>query len=97
MSISFCIDLNQYALYRHIGSEKEPLKHRVDRSDIIACLSNLGYNNISEVGTTRLRYGVIPCLEETLTSATLGVPTDAFVAVKPLARHSSSLMIVFTF
>lgn len=97
MSTSFSIDLKQYTLYRAIGAEKELLKQRVDRSDVIACLSSLGYNNISEMGIVRTRFGVIPCLEETLTGVTLGIPTSAQVEVKAMGRNNNHLLFTFSF
>ena len=97
MSTSFSIDLKQYTLYRAIGTEKELLKQRVDRSDVIACLSGLGYNNISEMGIVRTRFGVIPCLEETLSGATLGIPTSAAVEVRALGRTNRQLLFTFSF
>lgn len=97
MSTSFSIDLKQYTLYRAIGSEKEMLKQRVDRSDVIACLASLGYHNISEVGVVRTRFGVIPCLDDTLAGATIGIPTNAVVEVKVMGRDSNQLLFTFSF
>lgn len=97
MSTSFSIDLNQYTLYRAIATEKRLLKQRVDRSDVIACLHNLGYHNISEIGVVRTRFGTIPCLDDTLAGATLGVPTSAVVDVKVMGRNSSHLLFTFSF
>lgn len=73
------------------------LKTRVDRSDVIACLNSLGYSNIAEQGMTRARFGIIPCLEDTLAGATLGIPSNAYVEVKALGRKSTHLLLTFTF
>ena len=97
MSKSFSVDLNQYTLYRPIGSDKKMLEGRVDRSDVVACLNDMGYNNISEVGVARARFGVIPFLEDSLAGATLGVPTNAYVDVKAMGRAGNQLLITFKF
>lgn len=97
MPRSFSIDCSQYTLYRHIGLGKEPLKTRVDRSDVIACLNSLGYANIPEQGIVRARYGTIPCLEDTLTAATLGIPSTAMVEVRVIGRRTTNLLLTFIF
>lgn len=97
MPKSFSIDLNSYHLYRHIGVDEKPLKQRVDRTDVIGVLNNLGYDNIQERGFSRTRFGIIPSLEDTLASWTLGIPTSAVVNVKGMGRKSHQLMITFTF
>lgn len=97
MPKSFSIDLNGYTLYRTIGNGENPLKGRVDRSDVVGVLNSLGYHNIAEHGLNRSRFGVIPSLEDTLASWTIGIPTDASVRLKSIGRKSHQLMITFTF
>lgn len=97
MSTSFSVDIGQYTLYRSLGNGKKVLEHRVDRSDVISCLTNLGYSNINERGMARGRFGVIPGLEETLESATICVPTNAFVEVKAMGRNNKLLYLTFTY
>lgn len=97
MSKSFSIDLNQFTLYRSIGSGKDLLKTRVDRSDVIACLNELGYSNISERGMVRSRHGMIPSLEDVLAGETLGIPSNARVEVRTLGRQASHLLFIFIY
>lgn len=97
MSTSFSVDISQYTLYRSLGNDKKVLEHRVDRSDVISCLTNLGYSNINERGMARGRFGMIPGLEETLASATVCVPTNAFVEVKAMGRNNKLLFFTFTY
>lgn len=97
MPKSFSMDLNQFTLYRSIGSEKDLLKTRVDRSDIIACLNQLGYSNIAERGMVRARHGIIPSLEDIMAGATLGIPSNARVEVRVVGRQSNHLLFTFIY
>lgn len=97
MPKSFSIDLKQFTLYRPIGNGEKVVKRRVDRADIIACLNELGYNNIDERGMRSVQFGVIPCLDDIMAGKTLGIPASAQIHVRAIGRKSDHLLLTFTY
>lgn len=98
MSKSFSIDLKHYALTRTIGLGEKILRRPVDTYDVIQTLNDLGYNHLDEQGGVATGgFGLIPDLEATLQSATLGVPTNARVNMRRMGNRKNLLLITFTF
>lgn len=98
MSKSFSIDLSQFSLCRTIGVGEKILQGAIGPYEVSQVLISLGYVNLNEYSEILpFRFGVIPMLNETLESATLGIPTSARVDVKRLGGNSQRLLLTFIY
>lgn len=98
MSKSFAIDLTPFALCRTIADGQKILQRAIGPYEVSQELLGLGYYNLDEYADVLpTRFGVIPELNETLATATLGIPTSARVNIKRMGGKSQRLLLMFTY
>ena len=98
VSKSFSIDLTPFYLCRPIAGTERILQRAIGPYEVSQVLMDLGYSNLNEYSEVLpFRFGVIPSLTDTLTEATLGVPTSAQINVKRMGGKSQRLLLSFIY